>query len=223
MLMCLLTTHCSPGRAPIMRRLLVFIVGRIFFFGLRFMEWDPWERLSHDVVPRQFGPGSQHDFRWYFEGESVVRVEGVDDVCEWLVQCEYARDPDLFHERDFWQHPSTFEQLRKGDCEDHALWAWRKLTELGIAAEFYVGRWRSGRNGELGFHAWVICKYDDVDYLLETTASERDAILCRLDEVRGDYIPHFSIDAHFDSTTFGGYLLYLKDQYEKRRLGRPVP
>src|SRR5690348_3236184 len=46
--------------------------------------------------------------------------------------CEYVRDP--VHERDFWQHPKTFEQLRKGDCEDHALWAWRKLTELGISA-----------------------------------------------------------------------------------------
>src|SRR5205085_1473130 len=77
-------------------------------------------------------------FAWYFEGQSAVTVGSVDDVCEWLLECEYVHDPELFHEPDFWQHPRTFERLRKGDCEDHALWAWRKLVEprdRGGAAE----------------------------------------------------------------------------------------
>jgi len=66
-------------------------------------------------------------------GQSTVCVNDIAAICEWLADCEYVRDP--VHERDFWQHPKTFEQLRKGDCEDHALWAWRKLTELGIPAD----------------------------------------------------------------------------------------
>src|SRR5690348_9858416 len=104
--------------------------------------------------------------------------------------CEYVRDP--VHERDYWQHPKTFEQLRKGDCEDHALWAWRKLTELGLPAEFYVGRWRTGKEAQPGFHAWVVFQDGGIQYLLEATGSSRETIVRRLDDVRGDYFPHFA-------------------------------
>ena len=69
-----------------------------------------------------------------------VPVQSIDDIVAWLQSCEYVTDLDLFHERDFWQHPGTFERLRRGDCEDFALWAWRKLAEVGIDAEFCVGR-----------------------------------------------------------------------------------
>jgi hypothetical protein len=87
---------------------------------------DPWEPVtSLFVTPRIFGPGSFRMFRWYFEGESVVVVRSLGEVCEWLAQCQYHPDEDLFNEPDFWQHPRTFEHLRKGECEDHALWAWR--------------------------------------------------------------------------------------------------
>ena len=199
-----------------MRRFLAFILRPVFSLVLRFMEWEPWERLSHRIAPHRFGMGSRHDFRWYFEGESTVSVENIEAICEWLAECEYIRDPDLFHERDFWQHPRTFEQLRKGDCEDHALWAWRKLTELGIPAEFYVGRWQTANDGEPGFHAWVVCKHAGVDYLLEATASNRAAILRPLAEVRDNYVPHFAIDAQFNSFAFGGYLLYLKQEFARR-------
>jgi hypothetical protein len=200
-----------------MRRLLAFLLRPVFFFGLRFMSLEPWERLGGGITPQRFGTGSRHDFRWYFEGESAVRVDNIDAVCDWLAECEYVRDPDLFHEPDFWQHPGTFEQLRKGDCEDHALWAWRKLTELGIPAEFYVGRWRTEIDAEPGFHAWVVCKHHGIEYLLEATEASRDRILRPLDEVRADYFPHFAIDAQFASVAFGGYLLYLKEEHAKRK------
>jgi hypothetical protein len=200
-----------------LRRLLYSILRPIFFFGLPFMSWQPWEQLRHNIQPQQFGAGSHHDFRWYFEGSSIVPVENVDAMCEWLAECEYVRDPDLFHERDYWQHPNTFEQLRKGDCEDRALWAWRKLTELGIPAEFYVGRWRTVPNGVPGFHAWVVCQVQGVEYLFEATAPTRDTILRPLTEVRDDYIPHFAVDARFNSRAFGGYMLYLKEERAKQK------
>jgi hypothetical protein len=101
---------------------------------------DPWTRLQYRVPVHRYGLGAKHDFAWYFEGDSGVSAENIGDVCDWLLSCEYVRDPELFHEADFWQHPRTFEQLRRGDCEDHALWAWRKLVELGYDADLVSGR-----------------------------------------------------------------------------------
>ena len=92
------------------------------------------------VSTTAFGPGSRCDFSHYFEGESHVPVSSIDDIVKWLTSCEYVTDLALFHEQDVWQHPAAFEQLRRGDCEDFALWAWRKLAEVGVEAEFYVGR-----------------------------------------------------------------------------------
>src|SRR5690348_18431376 len=76
-----------------MRRLLAFILRPVFYFGLRFMHWEPWERLRHGIAPPQFGAGSHHDFRWYFEGQSTVSVKDMAAICEWLADCEYVRDP----------------------------------------------------------------------------------------------------------------------------------
>lgn len=205
-----------------LRRLFAFILRPLFFLGLRFMDWEPWERLHKGVAPPMFGLGSRHGFRWYFEGESIVPAKNIEAICDWLAECEYVRDPDLFHEPDYWQHPNTFEQLRKGDCEDHALWAWRKLTELGIPAEFYVGRWRTDANKVPGFHAWVVCKYQGAEYILETTADSRDTILLPIEQVRQDYFPHFAVDAQFNSCAFGGYMLYWKAERDKRRR-KPAP
>lgn len=205
-----------------MPRLLALLLRPVFYLGLRFIDWDPWERLSRNIAPTLFGSGSRHDFRWYFEGESHVRVESVDTLCGWLAGCDYVRDPDLFFEPDYWQHPKTFEQLRKGDCEDHALWAWRKLTELGLPAEFYVGRWRTGKEAQPGCHAWVVFQDGGIQYLLEATGSSRETIVRRLDDVRGDYFPHFAVDAAFTSSAFGGYMLYLKEERAKRSATHPA-
>ena len=99
-----------------------------------------WERLPIRVPASAFGPGSQRPFAQYFEGASGVRVQSIDDIVAWLQTCEYVTDSELFQARDFWQHPGAFEGRRRGDCEDFALWAWRKLAEIGIDAEFCVGR-----------------------------------------------------------------------------------
>ena len=92
------------------------------------------------VPASAFGPGSQRPFAEYFEGESSVRVGSIDGIVAWLQTCEYVTDLELFHKRDVWLHPGAFERLKRGDCEDFALWAWRKLAEIGIDAEFCVGR-----------------------------------------------------------------------------------
>src|SRR5262249_35141964 len=126
-----------------------------------FAPTSPWERLKFPVPVTAFGLGSRRQFAQYFEGESRIRTDSIDAIVAWLLTCEYASDRDLFNERDFWQHPSAFEALRRGDCEDFALWAWRKLAEMGIEAEFYVGRVIWGDDPEIvRQHAWVIYHVD---------------------------------------------------------------
>ena len=171
------------------------------------------------VTPQIFGPGSFRRFRWYFEGESPVRSRTLDDVCEWLGECEYLPDDQLFNEADFWQHPRTFEHLRKGDCEDHALWAWRKLIELGHPAEFFVGQWLERGGDHRARHAWVVFEHNGERCLLEAVTKDKGDLMIRpLLDVRGQYAPHFSVDATFTMPSHAGYLLYLKER-ERRRTG----
>lgn len=166
---------------------------------------DPWERLSYAVPSHALGRGSVHEFSWYLEGESQVAVANVEELCAWLLECEYVRDPDLFHEEDFWQHPSTFERLRQGDCEDHAIWAWRKLAELGIEAELMSGTWRPSDEVS-GGHVWVRFRDGDDEYILESVSRTRETMLRRLSDVREQYVPHAGVDGQCRLHAYGGML-----------------
>lgn len=153
-----------------------------------------YAREAARIHHTQFGAGSRRPFAHYLNGESRVPVQSVEDVCRWLQQCEYVRDSDLFNQQDFWQHPGEFEALRKGDCEDHALWAWRKLKELNIPAEFVVGRMAWGdETVPAGAHAWVTYVENGRSYILETTHKQR-TLVYPLDEIPARYTPWFSVD-----------------------------
>src|SRR5262245_44057109 len=96
---------------------------------------DPrWGKVTMSVPP--YRTGAQADYSTYFERESTVQVTSIDDICQWLLGCTYVSDKEQFGDAELWLHPSEFEQRRKGDCEDFALWAWRELVELGLDAEF---------------------------------------------------------------------------------------
>jgi len=178
---------------------------------------DPWEPASSFLIrPDRFGTGSRRPFPWYFEGDSTVPVRDVTEICRWLSACEYVRDSDLFHEPDYWQHPLTFEQLRKGDCEDHALWAWRKLIELGITAEFYVGQWLTDRGGR-GFHAWVVFEKDSTLFLLEPVIKDAGMLVKPLSAVRSQDVPDFSVDRTFKMCARSGLLVHWREEELARR------
>jgi hypothetical protein len=183
---------------------------------------DAWQAREYDVPLSYFGEGSTHDFGWYFEGVSAVPVSDLTAVCEWLAGCEYVRDPDLFNVGDFWQHPRTFEQVRRGDCEDHALWAWRKLCELGIPAELVVGQWLHGAGRGTGHHAWVVFQADGQQYVLETVAKEATTMVREFSEARAAYIPHLSVDAQFTRRIYAGYVRWLQEERERRRAARAI-
>jgi hypothetical protein len=181
---------------------------------------DPWKRISVRPRPMNFGPGSRRDFRWYFEGDSEVKADSIDAICDWLRTCEYADDMTVFNDRDFWQHPRTFEHLRRGDCEDHALWAWRKLVELGVPAEFVAGRW-DATQPDSGLHAWVMFRDDaGEEYILETVTKGSDVMLRPASQVRAEYVPHFAVDHDFRTVAFAGYILEIQRRRKLRALPR---
>lgn len=166
---------------------------------------DVWQRMPYAASPTMFGRGSRHPFPWYFEGASTVTVRSVDDVCDYLMQCEYVQDADLFNESDFWQHPRTFERLRQGDCEDHALWAWRKLVEMGVDAELVSGSQRDARGAAVS-HVWVRFRTAEGEFILEAVTRDRALMVRPFDVARGEYTPHAGVDRAFTLHCYGGYL-----------------
>jgi hypothetical protein len=174
---------------------------------------DPWRCIECDLPSQVLGTGSVHDFRWYLEGESAVPASSFEDVCSFLLGCTYVRDAELFRVPDFWQHPLTFEQIRKGDCEDHALWAWRRLRELGYRAHLVTGAGDREEVPRLG-HAWVIFHAEGGVYLLETTAKARERMVHPLDALRHEYRPYVSVDERFRMFVYSGLEQYLFNRGE---------
>lgn len=164
-----------------------------------------WERVTIPVPEAAFGPGSHQPFAEYFRGESRVRVRSLDDIVAWLQTCEYVTDFELFQERDFWQHPAVFEERRRGDCEDFALWAWRKLAEVGIDAEFYVGRVICEERPDVNRqHAWVVYRIDGTAFLFEPAARTPSTMIRPLEDADAEYVPYFSVNHRFETSAFEG-------------------
>lgn len=184
---------------------------RLRFFPVR----DPWVRLPYEAPLVMYGEGARHGFDWVFEGGSEIPVSCFDDVVDWLGACHYETDSNLFREADYWQHPYTFEQLRRGDCEDFALWAWRKLVELGIDADLVIGR-RVPPGSENSRHAWILYRDAGDEFLFEPVFRDRALAIRRVADVRADYIPEFGVSSSRRRYYFAGYAYFLQN----RHLGR---
>jgi predicted transglutaminase-like cysteine proteinase len=111
----------------------------------------------------------------------------VDEIRAFLKTCQYVSDREQFGVRDHWMPPAEFEQTRRGDCDDFALWACRQLLGLGYDARFVVGS--SGRYG--AGHAWVTFRDQDRTYILEPLLPRRKTFP-RLITVR--YKPAVSVE-----------------------------
>ena len=201
-----------------MRRVLGWLLTPLYHLALWLHSpGDEWEELFIHPPFWRFGPGSRHRFSWYFEGESGVTVASLDEMLSWLGSCHYRGDKELFQEEDFWQHPRTFERLKEGDCEDFALWAWRKLTELGIPARLFIGKLVEGGQGSTHTHAWVVFTTAGGEYLLEPAAGSREAAVRPLDEVRHLYRPHVSVDAAYRTLSYSGFMTTMQEDERRRR------
>jgi hypothetical protein len=85
------------------------------------------------------------------------------ELRSFLSNCKYVSDQEQFGEEDYWQPPDDFEQLKRGDCEDFALWARRQLIHMNYPARFVIGT--AGRYG--AGHAWITFEKDGRFFLLE--------------------------------------------------------
>lgn len=126
---------------------------------------------------------------WFFERELAFTGEALRDVADFLASCRYINDMDQFKRPDWWIHPVEFEELKRGDCEDHALWAWRVLHDLGHDVRFMVGLCE----GES--HAWVQMYTDEDCYVLEATAKGDMP-----DYIVEKYVPEYSFKRLADGT-----------------------
>lgn len=166
------------------------------FYGLA-VEPGRYEEFIHY---RQFGLGSLKPFHWYFTGRSQVPITSIEEICNWLGQCDYVQDNLQFSKKDHWQHPTEeLEQTRKGDCEDLALWAWRKLAELNVPAELVVGK-HPPDDHQATSHAWVVYRSGREQFLLEPTAKTTPMIIPLQSTNR--YCPRYGVDHHYKTFSY---------------------
>jgi len=163
---------------------------------------DPWHRFDLEPPLRAFGPGAG-DFRDYLSGTCRVRRATPAEVAEWLLHCRYADDAHLLGEADHWLHPTTFELLRSGDCEDFSLWAWRQLLEARYEADFVVGVRRLPDTAS-GRHAWVTFRDGEGEYLLDGVERSLSRMIRPLADVRAHYEPQVGVGAAGRRFVFAG-------------------
>ena len=201
-----------PLSKRIARLRLIRTAMRVWWEGRK--DGDDWRSVEHDVPVTVLWSGTNYEMSWYLKGPSTVEVANIEELCSWLRECEYVSDLELFQETDFWQHPSTFELLKKGDCEDYALWTWRKLLELGFEAEFMIGR--TVRTAGQGYHAWVIYRDDRKDYLIDPVFTGTEKMILPLVLAKAEYFPVYSVDGSLTRRMYRGLFAWLEDRKTER-------
>jgi hypothetical protein len=164
---------------------------------------DPWRPLPLEPPLHAYGPGSTRDFGEYLAGDDTVEVRAVADVVAFALECQYATDRELHGEADAWLHPVTFELVRCGDCEDFALWAWRKLVGLGYDARFVVGV-RRRADGTSERHAWVVFRDGGRDFVLDAVVRTPTHVVRPVSELGDEYEPQVGVDRHGARYAFAG-------------------
>ena len=116
-----------------------------------------------------------------------VVCRDMEEIRAFLLTCRYVSDREQFGVEDHWMPPKHFEQTRRGDCDDFALWTWRQLLNLGYSARFVAGV--AGRYG--AGHAWVTFRAHDQVFIVEPLLA-RYRTFPRLETLR--YRPTVSVE-----------------------------
>jgi len=124
--------------------------------------------------------------------KDISRIYQLFTICSAVHgNCIYTRDPGLKkNATDAWQTSLETQRLGQGDCEDSAIYLCDWLITRGYNARVALGRY-----GDLGGHAWVVVKMNDVEYLLESTESApdpRDPPL--VSKIGSRYVPEVMFD-----------------------------
>ena len=165
---------------------------------------DPWERLDVGIPPRYFGEAAP-DWTAVLRAPTSVSVTSLADVLAFLNGCRATAAPPA-DVPPTWPPLEAFEAHQAGNCTGHALWAWRRLVDLGFAPTLVVGRTRPFTRSA-GRHAWVLFASEGTEYLLEAVAKTDEQLLRPLAMVRENYRPEVGVTAEGRTVGFAGLLL----------------
>src|SRR5579864_6768928 len=98
--------------------------------------YDATGRPVSQPFLRRKGPHPTFPMGRYVSQPLAVKCQSIFEVRKFLAACEYVSDKDEFDKDDYWQPPEEFEQRKRGDCDDFALWTWRQLLGMGYDARF---------------------------------------------------------------------------------------
>lgn len=170
---------------------------------------DPWERFRIRPPAWAIDRAQLATLARYAAGPSTVHVERPSDIETWLRGCAYERSHAFRLDTPDWATlPFVFEFTRRGDCLDHAVWAWRRFVELGADADLVLG-W-AGAPWEGSRHAWVLLRNGGEAWVLETAEKGSRPMARPLAEVRTAYLPEVGINRRGRSFAFGGCLRSLE-------------
>ena len=99
----------------------------------------------------------------YISQPLTTQYSSVKEMLRFLRGCKYVSDKEQFVREDYWMPPEEFEKVKKGDCDDFALWTWRQLLGMGYNARYVVES--SGKYAE--GHAWVTMEKQGRHLLVE--------------------------------------------------------
>ncbi len=111
---------------------------------------------------RKANLGNTHPWNRYFNKPLTTKPETLAQIQSFLQKCKYLSDQKTRSRSDFWEPPDVFEKRKTGDCEDHAIWAWRHLHDMGYKTRLVLGTYNS-------WHAWVHIFINGRAYLMEAT------------------------------------------------------
>ena len=149
--------------------------------------YDPIGHQVSEPFSRRKGPRATFPIGRYISQPLSIHCQTIGELRSFLLTCKYVSDQELFGKREYWQPPDEFEKIRKGDCEDFALWTWRQLLSMGYQARFVGGS--AGRYG--AGHAWVEVFKGDKWFLLEPLFCRAGYAMPRLSTLR--YEPRYSV------------------------------
>jgi hypothetical protein len=124
--------------------------------------------------------------------KNLTRVQEMLRIWDEVIHTvDYLPDSaDGIEDNDAWQFAEETQKLGTGDCEDSSIYLADWLISRGFEVRVAVGHY-----GEVGGHAWVMCRVDGNVYLLEATNSHANVSHPPLaSEVGARYVPEAMFD-----------------------------
>lgn len=136
--------------------------GRVFMLSKLPGGEEEWEGTRREKTKL----GNTFSWKRYFSKPLTTKPETLADIQGFLSGCTYLSDRVTRNCSDYWEPPDVFEKRKTGDCEDHAIWAWRQLHDMGYRSRLVLGDCGEG-------HAWVHVYVNGRVYLLEATQKHK--------------------------------------------------